>query len=100
MTDLAKEFENAMLDIYEQAARLNYRATYFLRMVHERGGVGAAKHLLAGNGTQTGLFRLAELKRLDLSMEALVIQDKYAPLFTTEEIATAHRRLKDLNYFK
>lgn len=41
-------FHEAMIGIYHAAAALGYRAPYFLRMVQERGGLGAAKHLLSG----------------------------------------------------
>ena len=36
-----------MLNIYNAAAKLGYRPTYFLRMVREHGGVAAAKRLLS-----------------------------------------------------
>jgi Schlafen, AlbA_2 len=98
MTPLEHEFEDAMLDIYEQAKRYNYYPNYFVRMVHEYHGVGAAKKLLAAENAQQGLFKLWEIKKLDLSMEALVAQDKYAPLFEAEEIEIARKRLKDLGY--
>jgi len=32
-------------------------------------------------------------------MEALVIQERFRPLFTEEEIAEARRRLDELGYF-
>lgn len=100
MTPLEKEFETAMLDIYEQAKRFKYYPTYFLRMVQEHGGVGAAKRLLAAPNAQQGLFTLWELGGLDFSMEALVSEPKFQPLFTEIEIAEARRRLEKLDYFK
>lgn len=98
MSSLEQEFHNDMLNIYEQATRYNYRPTRFLQIVQERGGVNAAKYLLAAPGSQEGLFKLYELKRLDLSMEALVIQDKYASLFDAAEITIARKRLQELGY--
>lgn len=95
---LQQDFERAMLNIYELAKRYHYYPIYFLRMVHEYGGVGAAKRLLSAENAQQGLFKLWELNKLELSMEALVIQEKYAPLFEPEEIATARKRLQDLHY--
>ena len=48
MADLESRFHAGMLKIYEDAKReCNYHATRFLVMVHERGGVGAARQLLA-----------------------------------------------------
>lgn len=100
MTPLEQEFERDMLNIYELAKRYKYDSTYFVRMVHEYGGVGAAHRLLSAPNAQQGLTTLWKLGRLDLSMEALVIQGKYAPLFTPAEIVIAHKRLDDLGYFK
>jgi len=45
-------------------------------------------------------MRLWELGALDKSMEALVIQERFQSLFTQDEIAEAHRRLDELDYFK
>jgi len=100
MISLEKQFEAAMLDTYEQAKRFKYYPTYFLRMVQEHGGVGAAKRLLAASNAQQGLNTLWELGGLDFSMEALVIQDKFRSLFTDVELAEARRRLELLDYFK
>ena len=45
-------------------------------------------------------MRLWELGALDKSMEALVLQDRFQPLFSQPEIDEAHRRLDRLDYFK
>jgi len=100
MPELENEFHRAMLATYDQAEELGYRATYFLQMVQEHGGVKAAKRLLAQPEVQPGLTRLWELKRLDISMEALVLQEQFQPLFNETELADAHRRLDKLDYFK
>jgi len=68
-------------------------------MIDQHGGLGTAKRLLAKPEIQEGLIRLWELGLLDRSMEALVIQELFMPLFTKEEIAEARRRLDELGYF-
>lgn len=99
MTAIEKQFHQAMLSIYERARNeCNYNATYFLRMVHERGGVVAAKSLLAGSVPQYGLGRLWECHRLDLSVEAHVLKPEFRTLFTCQERAEARRRLKEYRY--
>lgn len=99
MSDKAQQFDRAMVAIYEEAARkYNYRATYFLNMVTEYGGVEAAKRLLQKEGFSDGFTTLWELGRLDLSVEAHVIKPEYSDLFTPEEIAVAEQRLRALNY--
>lgn len=98
MTPLEQEFEEDMLNIYEQAKRYKYYPNYFVQMVHEHHGVGAAQRLLAKPDFSQGLTKLWELGRLDLSMEALVVREQYAPLFTQEEIAVAQKRLDELGF--
>ncbi|MDP2730699.1 MAG: hypothetical protein Q8O55_09465 [Dehalococcoidales bacterium] len=99
MSDMESAFYNAMLSIYVKAKEeCHYNATYFLRMVTEMGGVAAAKRLLSSNVPQSGLFELWECGRLDISMEALVLNHKFRSLFCEEELKAAEQRLKDLGY--
>ena len=94
MTNLEKRFHADMLNIYENAKReCSYNATRFLSMVYERGGVGAARQLLAAPIISDGFVRLWELGRADLTVEALVLRPEYEPLFTDEERSIAKRRL-------
>ena len=87
-----------MLNIYDAAAKLGYRPTYFLRMVNEHGGVAAAKRLLSAPEAQSGLTTLWELGRLDISMEALVVQERWQPLFSDAERQAARDRLSAYGY--
>ena len=95
---LEAEFHRAMLNIYDDAAELGYRPTYFLRMVREHGGVEAARRLLRTHEVQDGLTTLWELGRLDISMEALVVQERWQPLFSDAERQAARDRLKEYGY--
>ncbi len=96
---LVAEFQRAMLAIYERNKEYEYNATYFKRMLDQYGGLQAAKRLLVGHDIQSGLMALWELGKLDDSMEVLVLEDRFRPLFTGDEIAEAHRRLEALEYF-
>ncbi len=95
---LEAEFHRAMLNIYDAAADLDYHPTRFLKMVHEHGGVASAKRLLSGPVAQSGLTTLWELGRLDISMEALVVQERWKPLFSDAERQTARDRLSAYGY--
>ena len=95
---LEAEFHRAMLNIYDAAAELGYRPTRFLRMVHEHGGVRAARRLLSRPVAQSGLATLWELGRLDISMEALVVQERWQPLFSDAERQAARDRLSAYGY--
>jgi hypothetical protein len=93
------QFHEAMLSVYKQAkAECNYTATRFLRMVSEHGGLQAAKILLAASGYSDGFTELWRCKRLDITMEALVLKDEWSDLFTQDELNIARKRLKDYGY--
>lgn len=93
------EFHEAMQDIYRNAAsECGYRATRFLNLVNEAGGLQAAKQLLRSDGHPEGLTALWEAGRLDLSMEALVLQPRWRTLFGDDELKLAKRRLRKLGY--
>jgi hypothetical protein len=97
--DVRAEFERAMKDVYVRAkAEANYTATYFVGMLSNYGGLGTAQRLLASTEVSTGFATLYERGRLDLTVEALVVQPKFAGLFTDEEIEIARQRLDQLGY--
>ncbi len=96
---LEQDFHRQMLGIYRSAAsELGYRATRFLEIVNNRGGLQAAKELLHRSSHPEGLTTLWEYRRLDLSMEALVLRTPWLQLFTKEELSVACRRLRELEY--
>lgn len=99
MERLETEFHEEMITTYEEGVKRNYYPTYFLRMLHQYGGVVTAKRLLSKPEIQSGLMRLYDLDLLGSSMEAYVIKDRYQSLFTEDEIQEAHRRLDELEYF-
>lgn len=97
--ELERQFNNAMLEIYEKAKKeCNYHATRFFQMFDEYGGLETAKMLLRDPEIQEGFTNLYELKRLDLTVEAIVIDPKWKELFDPEEIEIARRRLEELGY--
>jgi hypothetical protein len=97
---LEEEFTRALEGTVEAAKARNYVPTYFMQMLAEHGGIETAKRLLAKSEPQTGLFELWHLDLLKDSMEAVVLQEKFRPLFSEIELAEAHRRLEELGYFK
>lgn len=99
-SNLEEQFHAAMLGIHEQAARLKppYRATRFRQLVLSSGGKAAADQLLVpGNPTDgfTELF-LRGPENLKLSVEYLVLQESWRPLFSDDQLAVARRRLRDM----
>ncbi len=98
-TNMETRFTAAMLDIYNTAlSELKYPATRFRQMVIEQGGVAAAKRLLATADISDGFAELWARKRLDLTMEALILREPWRDLFTADELATADTRLQSAGY--
>ena len=67
-------------------------------MVDVNGGLKTAKILIHQNAVTTGFIRLWELKRLDLSIEALVLKEKYHDLFTDKERKVCIDRLNQYQF--
>jgi hypothetical protein len=96
---LEAQFHEAMIGIYESAKReVHYTAHRFLEMVDRLGGVPAARRLVTAPNASDGYTRLWEEKRLDLSVEYLVLSPKFQPLFTEEERSLARQRLLDYGF--
>lgn len=93
---LDSDFELAMRDIYRQASAEGYRPTLLLESVSRLGGVGAAKQLTLR--TTEGFTKLLLLERLDLTVEALMIQPRWLSLFSDEELGRARQRLREAHY--
>lgn len=99
MSILENKFNEEMNNIYFAAKReLKYTATRFMQLVARVGGVKAAKQLISKSGGTYGFEVLWENKRLDLSVEALVLRPEYFDLFTDEERDTCRNRLKEFAY--
>ena len=97
--ELEHQLTEELRGTYEAARKRGYVATYFLQMLEEHGGKETAKRLLSKSEPQTGLFELWQLGLLHESLEAVVLQEKFKGLFTTDELAEVHRRLEELGYF-
>ena len=69
-----------------------------VRLRPEKLSLALAKKQLGGHRDSDGFGALAQMGRLDLSVEALAIQKAYTALFTDEEANTALMRLLDAGY--
>ena len=76
---LAEDFDKAMVQVYVRALReAKYKASWYLDMLMARGGLQTAKDLLkTREDVQSGLVKLWDLGRLDLSVENLVLQPEW-----------------------
>ncbi len=103
MQSLENELTEELRGTYQAARKRGYVASYFLQMLEEHGGRETAKRLLAKQEIQQGLMKLAEIGLLEDSLEAVVLKEKYKPLFEDDEIdylGEVHRRLDYLDYYK
>jgi hypothetical protein len=97
--DIQKEFTGAMLDIYRSVVKeTGYRPTYFLQMVTETSGYEAAMHLIHAGKPSDGYTELHSRKRLDLTVEVLVLRPRWTVLFTDDDRAKARKRLEDYEF--
>jgi len=93
-SDVERRFDGAMHEIYERAGHeVGYWATRYLQLLRRRGGIESARYLLRSTVTSDGYARLRDAGRLDLTVEALVLEPEYAVLFTREELGRARDRL-------
>ena len=96
---LSSEFEQELRRIHGiWRTELRYNATRFIQMINAQGGLDTARILLANQNDSKGLARLWEENRLDISMEATVLQEPWNNLFTEEQLNIAKSRLNALGY--
>lgn len=98
MTSLEKEFTKELLDNVAEMKQYGYNPTIYTRMISENGAVNAAKKLVVKDVQSSGFATLIMLRKLELSVEASVIKDKYKDLFTDAEIQNSIRKLKEANF--
>jgi hypothetical protein len=95
LEEIERRFHRAMISIYETAKReLGYNATRFLQMISEHGGLATARQLLWSDTPSEGFTILWERGRLDLTVEARVMDAEFASLFTDEDRERARARLE------
>ncbi len=98
-SDLERQFHGAMIDIYKRAkSEAGYNATRFLGMVSEHGGLETATILLHADVVSEGYVALHQRDRLDLTVEAVMLEKQWWPLFTDGERRIAVNRLKQYEY--
>ena len=94
-----QKFNKAMFEIYYSAKAIGYKPSKFFQMLEQHGGLQTARNLINASTVSYGYTKLWELKRLDLSVEAVVYENsEWHPLFTTEELERCRKRLSEFGY--
>ena len=97
--ELERKFNRKALDLYQKCgSETGYWPNRYLRRVRREGGLAAVKYWLRGTEPAEGLRRLDQLRRLDLSVEALALRYPWRLLFSDEELDVARKRLKRFGY--
>ncbi len=94
-TAIEDQFYEAMLNVYFQIGKeTKYWAKRYRQKVVRQGGLAAAKSwLLPTKTTSQGMEHLTAYNRVDLSYEALVLQEPWCTLFTAAELQEAQKRI-------
>ncbi|VVM61684.1 hypothetical protein PS631_01324 [Pseudomonas fluorescens] len=88
LRDKASEIQDAV----------NYRPNDFLKMLGLMGGYQTAMSLLAKPRVSEGFTRLYLERRLDLSVEALILESLWAGFFDEHLLSSAEERLNQVGY--
>jgi len=98
-SELEARFNEAMMDVYRRAlSECGYNATRFLHMLYEHRGLETARILPRSSKVSEGYIALWEHKRLDLTVEAVVLAPKWHTLFSEDERQIARTRLAEYGY--
>ena len=93
---LEDELHDDMIALFRSAGEATgYWGRRYLQAVRRQGGLARAREMLKPrtSSQRAGLDALIEAGRKDLTLEALVLQPKYAGLFSTKELREARRRV-------
>ena len=91
---MESKFAAAWADRRQKAAALGVR----IWEVAPEEALKNARRILSGSRLSDGFNQLADLGRLDLSLEALAVDKRYTGLFTDEEANTALTRLLEAGH--
>lgn len=99
LADLEGRFDAAMMNVYRRAlSECDYNATRFHQMLYDHRGLQTARILLHASDVSDGYVALWERHRLDLTVEALILQEEWHPLFSDQEREIARKRLTEYGY--
>ena len=91
---MERKFAQAWASSRGKAAALGVR----MRPVELEKALEQARRVLSGHRLSDGFDQLADLDRLDLSLEALAVKKPYTALFDDEQANNALMRLLDAGY--
>lgn len=96
--ELLDELLQSLDESLKEGAKIN--KTTVTDMLFRYGAIGTARKLMkdGAENIQSGLLKMFEINRLDLTFENIILKPKYRVLFNDETIAKAIQKLEKLGY--
>lgn len=99
MKQLMRELRERYISTYNECKKFKYFPRAFLDMVVSNEDIiEVTRRLVHKEGGTSGFTTLFENKRMDLSVEKIILEPKYRKLFTCEDLRVAYERLKQYEY--
>ena len=100
MSALEKKLQDEVLKNCDRATReCGCQMTKFVQTIERFGIVKTAQEILRKRRTSDCFNKLADAKRLELTMEASVVKSEYAELFTDEQVNDCYELLCEKGYY-
>lgn len=99
MEQLKRELRERYISTYNECKKFNYLPRAFLDMVVSNVDiVEITRRLIHKEGGTSGFTTLFENKRMDLSVENIILETRYRQLFTRDDLQAAYSRLEQYEY--
>jgi hypothetical protein len=92
--ELQREFLRAIRECID----MGHYPVRFLNMLQDHGPVITAVHLVMAHRDPEGFESLIVSRRLDLTVEAIILQKPYRQLFAPEVLERAEQKLREVGY--
>lgn len=100
MGALEKKLQDEVIKNCEKAEKeYGCKMTRFLETINRFGIVRTAQEIIRKGRTSDGFNKLAEVKKVGLTMEAVIVKPQYAELFTDEEVNYCYELLCEKEYY-
>jgi hypothetical protein len=93
-SEIERRFERRLRNTIVESTALGYYPSRFEQMLNNSAGILVAKRLVGSGDLQYGLKELKKLGRHDLTMESIMMEEEFRPLFTKAELEAAKWRLE------
>ena len=96
---IKQSFHNEMILIYKRITKeLKYKSPRLIDLINKHGGYEAAIKYLATESSVQDFAVLWENERLDLSIEALIVSEKYRGIFDESIVKMCDKKLSEYSY--